>query len=64
MYTAALLKVLKDPEPPKNYDDLVQAIDIELKELGHDQIPRVETAGLNDEANEAFRAQRPFARDK
>lgn len=64
MYTAALLKVLRNPEPPKNYDDLVQAIDTELKELGHDQIPGVETAGLNDEANEAFRAQRPFARDK
>jgi len=64
MYTAALLKVLKDPGPPKNYDDLVNAIDIELKKLGRDQEPRVETAGMNDEANAAFRAQRPFARDE
>ena len=64
MYTAALLKVLKDPGPPKNYDDLVNAIDVELKKLGRDQEPQVEVAGVNDEANDAFRAQRPFARDE
>lgn len=55
MYTAAMLKVLK--ENPADYDALVKGIDEELKKAGRVQNPTINTAGGDDPE---FRLQKPF----
>jgi hypothetical protein len=55
MYTAAMLKVLK--EDPADYEALRKGIEDELKNAGRNQNPKLTTAGLN---TDAFKAQRPF----
>jgi hypothetical protein len=54
VYTAALLKVLRSPDPPADYECLVARIRAELP----NQTPTIETAGQDD--NSAFKKQKPF----
>lgn len=56
IYTAALLKVLRDLEPA-NYDDLVNKIRQQFEMDGRAQRPVIDTAGPDDPA---FRGQKPF----
>ncbi len=56
IYTAAMLKVLRD-SAPVNYKDLVEKIQAELTAAGRPQNPTIEFAGADDPI---FREQRPF----
>lgn len=55
VYTAALLKVLKESKV-KDYDDLVNQITDELRAQGLKQIPQIHTGGQPSD----FRKEKPF----
>jgi len=57
IYTATMLRVLNDSNPPVDYDDLVQRIQTALTEAGRTQTPTLKTAGSD---HPTFRKQRPF----